>query len=179
MRLRNWDLMKSRSRILGSPLYIDPLRVRSGLCHNEHVDCGVMQRVLARLALSRVRCRQRPGRFVDGECGARVHPPARSAPPRAECRLWVQQGDDRRNAPQRTSRADCRPSRPHPGTGRFHALVPISARYRMGRVDPKPPQSRRRVGQPTLTRVSSGPLRGTRTFPTACRLALPFPGSRL
>jgi len=41
---------------------------------------------------------------------------------KAECRLWVQKGDDRRNAPQRAKRADFRPSCPR-GTGRFDPKV--------------------------------------------------------
>jgi hypothetical protein len=72
---------------------------------------------------------------------------------KAECRLWVQKGDDRRNAPQRARCADCRPSRPHPGTARF---------------DPKPnsPAASSIVGSAVLlspTLVAS--CRGSR-FPT-------------
>src|SRR6516162_555389 len=38
---------------------------------------------------------------------------------KAECRLCVEKGDDRRSAPRRARRADSEPSAPRRGTGRF------------------------------------------------------------
>ena len=43
---------------------------------------------------------------------------------KAECRLWVQKGDDRRNAPQRVKRADSR----HLGNRELQPIAVIEAR---------------------------------------------------